>query len=82
MKKLYMFLILISLAVNAGITPTMKVEGTVGDFDEKNVKLHHNGKVSIVPRASIPKYFKIKPGNKVFAVIDSKDIKKKLKEKK
>lgn len=82
--KISTYLLLILLYSKTGICgfePRIKVEGTIRDFNEKIVKLENKGVITSVARQSIPKYFKIWPGEFVFAIVSSSEIKTELKKK-
>ncbi len=64
----------------AGVEPHIVVEGQVGDFNKKTVTLYRDGGDIIVPRNSIPKRMKIKPGAHVYAILKSDILLKQIKE--
>lgn len=77
MMKRFIFALtaLASLNLFAVSRPEIIVEGRINSFDKKSVKLYDNqGRVVVVPRNAIPKRFKIKPGEDVFAIIPAKRI--------
>lgn len=81
MKKLVVTILtmaLLALCSFAGVAPEATVEGIIVGFNEKTVQLNSNGKVVTVPRTAISKYHKIKGGNKVTAVLDSSEVKRKI----
>ena len=63
----------------AAVSETATIEGVIIKYDKKTVTLSQNGKKIKVPRKSIPDYFKIRGGNKVYAVINTAIILKKMK---
>ena len=67
-----------SLAI-AGIGKNTTVSGTIVKFNKKTVTLSQNGHHSKVPRKAIPKHFKIKKGNEVYAVFEGKRVLSSLK---
>ena len=71
-------LILFSSFVFGSLTGDIKIEGVVVKHNKRVVTLLQNGKKVKVPRSSIPKHIKIKPGNTVYAVLDKQKLKKKL----
>ena len=58
-----------------------KVEGIIVSYDKHTVTLSQRGRKTKVPRKSIPHFFKIKTGNKVYALIEGSDIMKQLQQK-
>ena len=56
-----------------------KIAGVIVKYDKKTVTLSQNGKKIKVPRKSIPDYFKIRGGNKVYAILNAKTLLKKMK---
>ena len=73
MKSLFFTFVLISSNIAfAGITKDATITGRIIKFNARTVTLSQKGRHTKVLRKSIPKHFKIKVGNKVFAVIDSK----------
>lgn len=79
MKKLIFAILFSSQFAMAAIGKEATVHGVITKFDAKTVTLSQRGKPVKVPRAAIPKHFKIRPGNEVFAVIDTKAMKAKFK---
>ena len=61
----------------AAVSETATIEGVIISYNKKTVTLLQNGKKIKVPRKSIPPHFRIRGGNKVYAVINSKIILKK-----
>lgn len=68
-KYVIAFLFLPLVVTKAAIESTVIVEGKITNFDKKSVELYKDGKIISVPRTSIPKYFKVKPGQNVYAVV-------------
>ena len=58
--------------VFAGFSEHITITGKIVKFDSKTVTLSQRGRYTKVPRQAIPKYFKLRPGHEVFAVMDSK----------
>ena len=80
MKKIFVVtlsLLFLSEMAFAGLN-NVTAEGIITGFDLKTVTLSQKGVKTKVSRKSIPKYFKIKRGNKVFAIIDSTEVFRKL----
>ena len=48
------------------------ITGKIVGLDSKTVTLSQRGRHTKVPRQAIPKYLKLRLGNEVFAVMDSK----------
>ena len=61
------------------IVGSVKVEGTIVSYSKHTVTLSQKGKRIEVLRQSIPGHFKIRGGNRVYAIIDSKQLMKELK---
>ena len=66
----------------AAVSETATIKGVIVKYDKKTVTLLQNGKKIKVPRKSIPSYFKIRGGNKVYAVVNAAMILKKMKQQK
>ena len=74
-------LILCTTPAFAGLSQNMTITGTIIRFDKKTVTLSQKGgRHTVVPRKSIPKYFKIKKGHKVSSIVSSKKILASIKE--
>ena len=56
-----------------------KIAGVIIKYDKKTVTLSQNGQEIEVSRKSIPDYFKIRGGNKVYAVLNAETLLKKMK---
>ena len=56
-----------------------KIAGVIVKYNKKTVTLSQNGKKIKVPRKFIPDYFKIRGGNKVYAVLNAETLLKKMK---
>ena len=61
------------------IVGSVKVEGTIVSYSKHTVTLSQRGKKIEVLRQSIPGHFKIRGGNKVYAIIDAEQLMKELK---
>lgn len=68
-----------SVNIFAGILNNIAVEGRVLSFNSKTVSVYTRRGVVKVPRKSIPKYYKIRQGNYITAVLDKKDMMKRVK---
>lgn len=53
-----------------------RVEGIIVSYNKDTVTLSQRGKKIKVPKKSIPSFFKIRSGNKVYAIIDRGKLKK------
>ena len=69
-----LLLALMPLSLWGGVLPEAIVRGRITNFDKKDVQLFKDGQTTTVPRDSIPKHFKIKPGKYVYAVLKSTDL--------
>ena len=67
------------LPLISGAVTRVTVEGVIVAYDKKTVTLSQNGKKIKVPKSSIPHYFKIRSGNKVYAELNPKKAVKKIK---
>lgn len=67
------------LPFSSGAVTKVTVEGVIVAYDKKTVTLSQDGKKIKVPKSSIPHYFKIRSGNKVYAELEPKKIMKKIK---
>ena len=63
----------------AAISETAIIEGVIVKYDKKTVTLIQNGKKIKLLKKRIPKRFKIKTGNKVYAILNGKKILEKAK---
>ena len=63
----------------SAIVGSVKVEGTIVSYNKNIVTLSQRGKKIKVLRQSIPRYFKIRSGNEVYAIIDGEQLMKELK---
>ena len=63
----------------SAIMGSAKVEGIIVSYNKHTVTLSQKGKRVKVPKKAIPSFFKIKTGNKVYAVFDSQEVMAKLK---
>lgn len=61
------------------VVGSVKVEGTIISYSKHTVTLSQRGKRIEVLRQSIPSHFKIRGGNKVYAIIDGEQLMKELK---
>ena len=73
-----MFLFLCTLPCTGYTKPRVTVEGVIVDYNKKTVTLSQDGKKITVPRKSIPHYFKIKKGSKVYAELNAEEEIKKI----
>ena len=83
MKTILVIIIILSCSIFSFISSAVTrvtVEGVIVAYDKKTVTLSQNGKRIKVPKNSIPHYFKIRSGNKVYAELDSKKLVKKIQE--
>ncbi len=83
MKTILVIIIMLSYSVFSFISSAVTrvtVEGVIVAYDKKTVTLSQNGKKIKVPKKSIPHYFTIRSGNKVYAELDPKKTVKKIKE--
>ena len=78
--------ILISMAFFAfsqlgfsAISGPVRMEGIIISYDKKTVTLSQKGKKIKVPRGAIPKHFKIKGGNQVYAEFNEQELINQLK---
>ena len=79
--KIILIIILFSflaLPLFSSAVSRVTVEGVIVAYDKKTVTLSQNGKKVKVSRKSIPDYFKIRSGNKVYAELNPKKAVKKL----
>ena len=87
-EEVYMKVILIlsilffTHTIFAAVSETATIEGIIVKYDKKTVTLLQNGKKIKVPRKSIPPHFRIRGGNKVYAVVNAAMILKKMKQQK
>lgn len=63
----------------SAIVGSVKVEGTIVSYGKHTVTLSQRGKKIEVLRQSIPGHFKIRGGNKVYAIIDAEQLMRELK---
>ena len=78
MKNIFIIIALIfSQYVFSDVFSNPRVEGIIVSYDKNTVTLSQRGKKIKVPKKSIPGFFKIRSGNKVYAIIDRKKFKKK-----
>lgn len=84
MKNIWVFFAIFVFSQYAfpAIVGNAKLEGIIVSYNKNTVTLSQRGKKVKVPRESIPDFFKIKGGNKVYAVIKAEKLMKKLKEEK
>ena len=68
-----------SQAAFSVVVGSVKVEGTIVSYSKHTVTLSQRGKKIEVLRQSIPRHFKIRGGNKVYAIIDGEQLMKELK---
>ena len=61
------------------VVGSVKVEGTIVSYSKHTVTLSQRGKKIEVLRQSIPGHFKIRGGNRVYAIIDGEQLMKELK---
>lgn len=61
------------------VVGSVKVEGTIVSYSKHTVTLSQRGKKIEVLRQSIPGHFKIRGGNKVYAILDGEQLMKELK---
>ena len=61
---------LLSYSSYGMVVGPVKVEGTVVKYDKEKVILDQNGQKITVPRSAIPKEFKLRTGEKVYALLD------------
>ena len=80
MKTVLIFSILFfTHTIFSAVSETATIQGVIVKYDKKTVTLSQNGKKIKVPRKSIPDYFKIRGGNKVYAVLNAETLLKKMK---
>ncbi len=70
-KSILFALFLMSSNVYATVTSEVSTGGQIKSFDEKTVTLESRGYTFKVPRASIPKHYKIKTGEWVRAELQT-----------
>ena len=58
----------------SAVSETAIIEGVIVKYDKKTVTVIQNGKKFKLLKKHIPKRFKIKTGNKVYAVLNGKKI--------
>ena len=63
----------------SAILGSAKVEGIIVSYSKHTVILSQKGKKVKVPRKAIPSFFKIKTGNRVYAVFDGQTVMTNLK---
>ena len=63
----------------SAISGPVKMEGIIISYDKKTVTLSQKGKRIKVPRGTIPKHFKIKSGNQVYAEFNEQKLLNQLK---
>ena len=67
------------LPLTIGAVTRVTVEGVIVAYDKETVTLSQKtGKKIKVPRKSVPHYFKIRSGNKVYVEYDPKEILREL----
>ena len=79
---LILSILLFTHTIFAAVSETATIEGVIVKYDKKTVTLLQNGKKIKVPRKSIPPHFRIRGGNKVYAVVNAAMILKKMKQQK
>ena len=68
-----------AVGASGGMSPTVSLEGTVGNFDSKTVEIRTaDGRTATVPRDSIPSRHKIRTGERAAALLDSGELLKGL----
>lgn len=74
MKKFIIIVTVFSFSYCAfsGIVRSSRVEGIIVAYNKSTVTLSQRGKKIKVPRKSIPDFFKIRSGNKVYALLNKK----------
>ena len=65
--------------VFSAVSEAATIEGVIVKYDKKTVTLIQNGKKIKLLKKRIPKRFKIKTGNKVYAILNGKKILEKAK---
>lgn len=80
MKTIFIIVFSFSmLPLTIGAVTRVTVEGVIVAYDKETVTLSQkSGKKIKVPRKSIPHYFKIQGGNKVYVEYDPKAVLKEL----
>ena len=78
---LILFILFFTHTTFTAVSETATIQGVILEYDKKTVTLLQNGRKIKVPRESIPSHFKIRKGNTVNAIVNSKMILKKMKQK-
>ena len=77
LKLISIFFLLASIRAQAMLVEPIVIEGHIIGFDEKTVKIiQKSGRKAVVSRNSIPKFFKIQGGKRVYAIHNPGSLKK------